>query len=92
MRAAAARGGASAYLIWAGRLVHPAGVLVVLLGLSLVRHAVGLVHGRHVVHQGDGLHGLVHSAADGLAHFGGCRSPGGWKVMGGLEMRMNRED
>lgn len=73
------------YLIGAGSLVDPARVLVVLLGLGLVRHAVGLVHWRHVVHQGDGLHRLVNSAADGLADLGGCRSSGGWKVVGGLE-------
>lgn len=85
-------GGACSYLVWAGRLVDPAGVLVVLLCLGLVGHAVGLVHGRDVVHQGDGLHGLVHPAADGLPHFGGSGSPGGRKVMGGLETRMNSED
>lgn len=56
-----------------------------LLGLGLVRHAVGLVHGCHVVHQGDGLHSLVDSTADGLADLSGCRSPGGWKVVGGLK-------
>lgn len=62
------------YLVWAGGLVDPARVLIVLLGLGLVRHAVGLVHWSHVVHQGDGLHSLVNSAADGLADFGGGRS------------------
>lgn len=61
-----------------------------LLGLGLVRHPVGLVHGRHVVHQGDGLHSLVNSAADGLADLGGCRSPGGREVVGGLEKNDRR--
>lgn len=73
------------YLIWAGGLVDSACVFIMLLGLGLVRHPVGLVHGRHVVHQGDGLHSLMHSAADGLAYLSGCWSPGGWKVMGGLK-------
>lgn len=73
------------YLIWAGSLVDSARVLVVLLGLGLVGHTVGLVHRRHVVHQGDGLHRLVNSAADGLADLRGCRSSGGWKVVSGLE-------
>lgn len=74
-----------AYLVRAGGLVNPACVFVVLLGLGLVRHAVGLVHGCHIVHQGDGLHRLVDSAADGLADLGGGRSSGGWKVVGGLQ-------
>lgn len=73
------------YLIWAGGLVDSARVFIMLLRLGLVRHTVGLVHGRHVVHQGDGLHSLVNSADDRLAHLGGCWSPGGWKVMGGLK-------
>lgn len=76
-----------AYLIWAGSLVDSARVLVVLLGLGLVGHPVGLVHRRHVVHQGDGLHRLVNPAADGLADLGGGRSSGGRKVVGGLERR-----
>lgn len=61
-----------------------------LLSLGLVRHAVGLVRGRHVVHQGDGLHGLVNSAADGLADLRGRGSPGGWEVVGGLETKSRR--
>lgn len=72
------------YLVWAGGLVNSACVFIVLLRLGLVRHTVGLVHGSHVVHQGNGLHCLVNSAADGLADLGGCWSPGGWKVMAGL--------
>lgn len=56
-----------------------------LLGFCLVRHAVWLVHGRHVVHQGDGLHGFMDSAADGLADLGGCWSSGGGKVVAGLK-------
>lgn len=27
----------------------------------------------------------MNSTADGLADLGGCRSPGGWKVVGGLK-------
>lgn len=73
------------YLIWAGCLVDSASVFVVLLGLGLVRHAVGLVHGCYVVHQGDGLHSLVNSTADGFSNLSGCWSPGGWKVMAGLK-------
>lgn len=72
------------YLIWTGGLVDPAYVFIMLLRLGLVCHAVGLVHRRHVVHQGDGLHCLVNSAADGLSDLSGSWSPGGWKVMGGL--------
>lgn len=72
------------YLIWAGGLVNPAGIFIVLLGLSLVCHTVGFVHRRHVVHQGNGLHRLVDSAADCLANLCGCWRSGGWKVMGGL--------
>ena len=60
-----------AYLVWAGRLVHAARVLVLLLGLGLVGHAVGLIHGGHVVAERDGLHGFVHSAAHGPPHLGG---------------------
>lgn len=56
-----------------------------LLSLSLIRHPVGLVRGGYIVHQGDGLHSLVNPAADGLADFGGCRGPGGWKVVRGLK-------
>lgn len=56
-----------------------------LLGFCLVRHAVWLVHWRHVVHQGDGLHGFMDSAADGLADLGGCWSSGGRKVVAGLK-------
>ena len=56
-----------------------------LLSFGLVRHTVGLVHWCHVVHQGDGLHSLMDSTADGLAYLSGCRSPGGWKVVGGLK-------
>lgn len=56
-----------------------------LLGFCLVRHAVWLVHWRHVVHQGDGLHGFMNSAADGLADLGGCWSSGGGKVVAGLK-------
>lgn len=74
----------TSYLIWAGRLVDPAGVLIVLLSLCLVRHAVGLVHRRHIVNQGDGFHSLMNSTADGLPDLGGCWSSGGWKVMSGL--------
>lgn len=74
------------YLIGAGSLIDSACVFIVLLSLGLVRHAVGLVYGCHVVHQGDGLHSLMDSAADGLADLGGCRGPGGRKVMGGLKM------
>lgn len=64
----------SSYLVWAGGLVDPARVFIMLLGLGLVRHAIGLVHGSHVVHQGNGLHSLMNSTADGLADFGGSRS------------------
>lgn len=77
--------GRPSYLIWTGSLVDSACVFVMLLGLGLVCHAVGLVHGCHVVHQGDGLHSLMNSTADGLADLGGCWSPGGWEVMGGLK-------
>lgn len=77
--------GGTGYLIWAGCLVHPASVLIVLLRLGLVRHAVGLVHGCYIVHQRDGLHGLVNSAADGFSDLSGCRSPGGRKVVSGLK-------
>lgn len=73
------------YLIWAGCLVNSARVFVMLLGFCLVRHAVWLVDWRHVVHQGDGLHSFVNSAADGLADLGGSWSPGGWMVMAGLK-------
>lgn len=52
-----------------------------LLSLSLVSHAVGLIYRGDVVHQGDGLHSLMNSAADGFADLSGCRCPGGWKVM-----------
>lgn len=61
------------YLIWARRLVHAAGVLVLLLGLGMVGHAIGLVHGSHVVAECDGLHSLVHTAAHGPPDFGGER-------------------
>lgn len=77
--------GRPSYLIRAGGLVHSACVFIMLLGLGLVRHSVGLVHRRHVVHQSDGLHSLMDSTADGFADLSGCRSPGGWKVMGGLK-------
>ncbi len=73
------------YLIRAGSLVDSACVFVMLLGLGLVCHAIGLIHRCHVVHQGDGLHSLVNSTADGLADLSGCWSPRGWKVMGGLK-------
>lgn len=73
------------YLVWAWCLVHSARVFIMLLGFCLVCHAVWLVHWRHVVHQGDGLHSFVDSAADGLADLGGCWSSGGWKVMAGLK-------
>lgn len=56
-----------------------------LLSLGLVCHTIGLIHGCHVVHQGDGLHSLMYSTADSLADLGGCWSPGGWKVVGGLK-------
>lgn len=73
------------YLIWAGGLVNSACVFIMLLGLGLVSHTVGLVYWCHVVHQGNGLHGLMNSTADGLADLSGCRSSGGWMVMGGLK-------
>lgn len=72
------------YLVWAGGLVNPTGVLIMLLCLSLVRHSVGLVRGRHTVHQGDGLHRLMHTAADGLTNLSGRRSSGCWDVVRGL--------
>lgn len=72
------------YLIWAGCLIDSACVFIVLLSLGLVSHTVGLINGCHVVHQGDGLHSLMNSTADGLSDFSGCWSSGGWKVMGGL--------
>lgn len=65
------RGGV--YLVRAGRLVHAARVFVLLLRLSLVGHAVGLVHGSHVVTERDGLHSFVHTAAHGPTDFGGDR-------------------
>lgn len=78
------------YLIWAGSLVDSARVFIMLLSLGLVRHTIGLVHGCHVVHQGDGLHSLMYSTADGLAYLSGCWSPGRWKVMGGLKRNTER--
>lgn len=75
----------SSYLIRAGCLVDSACVFIVLLGLGLVCHPVGLVYGCHVVHQGNGLHGLMNSTTNGLADLSGCWSSGGWKVMGGLK-------
>ena len=77
--------GWTSYLIWAGGLVDSACVFIMLLGFGLVCHTVGLVHWCHVVHKGDGLHSLMNSTADGLADLSGRRSPGGWKVMGGLK-------
>ena len=62
-----------AYLVRAGRLVHAAGVLVLLLGLGLVGDAVGLVHGGDVVAERDGLDCFVHAAAHGPPHLGGRR-------------------
>lgn len=59
------------YLIWAGCLVHTAGILKLLLSLRLVGHAVALIHGCHVVAERDGLHGLVDPAAHGPSDFGG---------------------
>lgn len=58
------------YLIWAGCLVHSAGVLKLLLRLSLVRHTVGLVHGCHVVAECNGLHSLVDTAAHSPPYLG----------------------
>ena len=75
----------TSYLIWAGRLVDPASVLIVLLSLCLVCHTIGFVYGRHVVHQGDGLHSLMNSTADGLSDLSGRWSSGRWKVMIGLQ-------
>lgn len=67
-------GRCSSYLVWAGGLVDPACVFIMLLGLGLVSHAIGFVHWSHVVHQGNGLHSLMNSAADGLADLGGSGS------------------
>lgn len=67
-------GRCSSYLVWARGLVDPARVFIMLLGLGLVSHAIGLVHWSHVVHQGNGLHSLMNSAADGLADLGGSGS------------------
>ena len=69
-----------AYLVRAGRLVHAAGVLVLLLRLGLVGDTVGLVHGGDVVAQRDGLDSFVHAAAHGPPHFGGERGAllSGW--------------
>lgn len=75
----------TSYLIWAGSLIDSACVFIMLLGLSLVRHPVGLVHRRHVVHQGDGFHSLVNSTADGLSDLSGCWGPRRWNVMSGLK-------
>lgn len=61
------------YLIRAGCLVHSAGVLKLLLSLSLVRHTIGLVHGCHVVAECNGLHSLVDTAAHGPPDLGGDR-------------------
>lgn len=72
------------YLIWTWCLINPAGVFIVLFGLSLVSNTVGLVHRRHVMHQSDGLHRLVHSTADGLPHFGGNLCTRSLKVLGQL--------
>lgn len=69
------------YLVRAGGLIHPTCVLVVLLGLGLLGHAVPLVHGCHIVHQGNGLHRLVHSATDRFPHLSGGWCPGGRLVM-----------
>lgn len=68
-------GTAQTDLVGAGGLVHPAGVLVVALGLSLVGDTVGLVDRSDVVAQGDGLDGLVHAAAHGAPHLGGQGQP-----------------
>lgn len=81
------------YLVRAGCLVHAARVFVLLLGLGLVGHTVGLVHGSHVVAEGDGLHGFVHAAAHGPPDFGGERGAllSGW-VLGLLrEGESNRK-
>ena len=69
-----------AYLVRAGRLVHAAGVLVLLLRLGLVGDTVGLVHGGDVVAQRDGFDSFVHAAAHGPPHFGGERGAllSGW--------------
>lgn len=82
------------YLVWAGRLVHAAGVFVLFLGLGLVSHTIGLVHGSHVVAQRDGLHGLVHTAAHGPPDLGGERGALlSRRVLGLLQERVrNKED
>lgn len=64
-------GRCSSYLVWTGGLVDPARVFIMLLSLGLISHTIGLVHWSHVVHQGNSLHSFMHSAADGLADFGG---------------------
>ena len=84
----------AAYLVRAGGLVHAAGVFIALLSLGLVGRTVGLVHGSHVVAEGDGLHGLVHTATHGPPHLGGERGALlSRRVLGLLQERQkNKED
>lgn len=73
------------YLIWAGRLVHAAGVLKLLLGLGLVGHAVALIHGCHVVAERDGLYSLMDAAAHGPSDLSGdCGALLSRRVLGRL--------
>ena len=75
------------YLVGAGGLVGAAVVVEVLLGLRGLRLAAvpgaGLVHGRDVVAQRDGLHRLVDAAHHALADLGSRRRRGGLPGGGG---------
>lgn len=71
----------AADLVGAGGLVGAVLVAEVLVGFhGLCLAGVRLIHGRDIVAQGDGLDGLVDTAADALAHLrrgrrrlaGGC--------------------
>ena len=61
-------------LVGAGGLVGAVVVTEVLVrlgDLGLASRAAGLVHGGHIVTQGDSLHGLVDPAAHTPPHLGG---------------------
>lgn len=51
-------------------MIYPARVFVVPLGFSLISYTVGFIDRSHVVAEGNGLHGLVNSTAQGFPYFG----------------------
>lgn len=73
----------STHLIWARCLIRSVGVTEVLVGLCALGLGAGtvrtgLVDGRDIVAQGDGLHSLVDATAHTLTHLG----PGWWCLTG----------